>query len=65
MNESQLGVLSRTYEKIAPHWPGIVAREARERLEPPAPTGKPAFWFAKERSPWSRISAEIEAEVAP
>jgi len=29
MNESQLGALSRAYEKIAPHWPGLTARGGR------------------------------------
>lgn len=44
MNESQLGTLSRTYQKIGPHWPGLIARE---RQVPPPHEGKPAFWWLK------------------
>jgi hypothetical protein len=33
-----------------------------ERAGPPRPEGKPSNWWAYEREPWRRVSAEIADE---
>ena len=33
-----------------------------ERSRPPRPEGKPSNWWAKEKEPWKRVSADVGAD---